>query len=164
MSETEPFHSPTVGPLHLDGVLERMTLFRAEQQEAVYRLLIGTDSLPGHNGAAVFVTAVVLQREGNGGIYFWKRQRQTGFITLRQRMYQEALLSLNTARAFVDKLSLQPLLDRTLEIHIDIGQYGPTREMIREIVGMVEAHGFPVRTKPYAIAASSVADRYTVQV
>lgn len=48
-----------------------------------------------------------------------------------------------------------------LEIHIDVGNVGKTREMIREVVGMVVGSGFTAKTKPDSWAASSVADKYT---
>lgn len=48
-----------------------------------------------------------------------------------------------------------------LEIHIDVGALGPTREMIREVVGMVNGNGYKARTKPESWGASSVADKHT---
>jgi predicted RNase H-related nuclease YkuK (DUF458 family) len=51
--------------------------------------------------------------------------------------------------------------DVELEIHLDIGPDGETRDLIREIVGMVMGSGFNAKIKPDAYAASSVADRYT---
>jgi len=47
-----------------------------------------------------------------------------------------------------------------LEIHIDVGPLGPTREMIREVVGMVNGNGFTAKTKPESWGASSVADKH----
>ncbi|MCK4816393.1 hypothetical protein KA005_11550, partial [bacterium] len=47
-----------------------------------------------------------------------------------------------------------------LEIHIDVGPLGPTREMIREVVGMVNGNGFTAKTKPEAWGASTVADKH----
>lgn len=161
--QREPlYHSPTYGPLTLDGLLDRMFAFQQLQPEAGYRLLIGTDSLPGVNGQAVLVTAMVFQRVGNGGLYVWHRQRFQHLVTLRQRMVQEALCSVEKARMFLAHPASEKLLIGDLEIHVDIGHRGPTREMIKEIVGMVTAHGFPVKTKPYAVAASTIADRHTV--
>ena len=46
------------------------------------------------------------------------------------------------------------------EIHIDVGPLGPTREMIREVVGMVNGNGFTAKTKPESWGASSVADKH----
>ena len=48
-----------------------------------------------------------------------------------------------------------------LEIHIDVGEQGPTREMIKEVVGMVNGNGFEARTKPEAFGACCVADKHT---
>ena len=48
-----------------------------------------------------------------------------------------------------------------VEIHVDIGSIGETKEMINEVVGMVRSSGFLVKTKPYSYGASKVADRHT---
>ena len=58
--------------------------------------------------------------------------------------------------AFGQKKAVQDV-----EIHVDIGQKGPTRELIAEVVGMIRGNGFNVKTKPDAFGASSVADRHT---
>lgn len=155
------FQSPTYGRLTLPGSLEHMRKFRQQQPAAQYRLLIGTDSLSGSNGSAQLVTAVVFLRTGNGGIYFWRREKYEQLFTLRLRMYQEALASIDAARVFVADPGFRDLLSGDIEIHVDVGHRGPTRDMIREIVGMVKANGFPVFTKPDAVAASKVADRHT---
>lgn len=48
-----------------------------------------------------------------------------------------------------------------LEIHLDIGMNGPTRDLIKEMVGRVSGLGFTVKIKPCSTAASSLANRYT---
>ena len=48
-----------------------------------------------------------------------------------------------------------------LEIHIDVGEHGDTRDMIKEVVGMVTGNGFVAKTKPEAYGASYVADKHT---
>lgn len=52
------------------------------------------------------------------------------------------------------------LLDYNLEIHVDVGQHGKTKEIIDEVVGMIIGSGFEVRTKPDSYGASTVADKY----
>ena len=47
------------------------------------------------------------------------------------------------------------------EIHIDVGPLGPTRDMIKEVTGMVAGNGFTAKTKPDSWGASSVADKHT---
>ena len=46
-------------------------------------------------------------------------------------------------------------------IHADVGEQGKTKEMVREVVGLIKSNGFEPRIKPMSFAASVVADRYT---
>jgi len=74
------------------------------------------------------------------------------------------MVSLDFAKEFVPLLKKKlngnyPKYD--LEIHVDVGEHGATREMIKEVVGMVTGFGFVAKTKPYSYAASYVADKYT---
>ncbi len=82
-------------------------------------------------------------------------------MTLRERIYKEALLSIDFAKVLVESLVAANLLDLDLEIHVDVGKVGQTREIITEVVGMVRGNGFEVKTKPESFGASKVADRYT---
>lgn len=155
------FQSPTYGSLELEGVRERILHFLSEEPEGTYQLVVGTDSQP-HNGAGVdFVTTIVVHRKGRGGIYFWKRIVNKKRYVLRQRMYEEATLSLEMAETVLALLHKDGISKYDVQIHVDIGQFGETREMINEIVGMIRGSGYDVRIKPEAYAASKVADRYT---
>jgi predicted RNase H-related nuclease YkuK (DUF458 family) len=46
-------------------------------------------------------------------------------------------------------------------IHADIGENGATKDMIREVTGLIRGNGFEPKIKPEAFAASTVADRYS---
>jgi predicted RNase H-related nuclease YkuK (DUF458 family) len=48
-----------------------------------------------------------------------------------------------------------------VEVHIDVGAQGETRDLIKEVVGMVVGSGFQAKIKPDAYGASSVADKHT---
>ena len=83
---------------------------------------------------------------------------------MREKIYKETFTSLNFATIFV------PLFQKhlngaspnyNLEIHVDVGEHGETRNMIKEVVGIVTGSGFVAKTKPNAYAASYVADRHT---
>jgi uncharacterized protein len=125
-----------------------------------YKVTIGTDSELLSSKNADFVTAIVVHRIGNGGRYFWRRFELGKFHTLRDRMIQEALISLDIAKEVLNELKKFPLPEFEFEIHADIGPNGPTNAVIQEIVGMIRAHNFEVRTKPDSYAASNVADRH----
>lgn len=154
------FQSPTYGPVALAEIRTHILAFLAHESESAYQIIIGTDSQP-HNGAGVdFVTAIVVHRKGHGGIYFWKRIVNKKKYVLRQRMYEEATLSLETAEDVVSLFHKDRITKFNVEIHVDIGKAGKTREMIAEIVGMVRGSGYAVKVKPESYAASKVADRY----
>jgi len=157
------FISPTKGRMNFKKVIEDLINFILEQPEEVYRLIVGTDSEGRENPD--FVSAIVILRKGKGGRYFWKKIRTPKKYTLRTRIYEETMLSLELAiklRENVEKKlqKIRPKNYKNLEIHTDIGQVGETREMIKEIVGMVRGNGFEVKIKPEAFGAASVADYY----
>ncbi len=155
------FQSPTFGELQLPQVREKILAFLATEPERHYQLVVGTDSQP-HNGSGVdFVTAIVVHRIGSGGIYFWKRIVNKKQYVLRQRMYEEAAMSLEMAETVLALLHKDGITKYDVEIHVDIGKFGDTRDMINEIVGMIRGSGYTVKVKPDSYAASKVADRYT---
>ena len=46
-------------------------------------------------------------------------------------------------------------------IHADVGEHGKTKEMVKEVTGLIKGHGFEPMIKPLSFAASVVADRFT---
>ena len=165
MSTTEMFTSPTFGQLDVDGVIDQIASFIGESSDDSYRIVIGTDSQAKRiNGDTEidFVTAVVVHRIGYGARYFWKRDKQKRKYVLREKIYTETIKSLEFAEIFVPQIRDRITAAKyDLEIHIDVGPIGPTRDMIKEIVGMVRGSGYTARTKPESYGASSVADRHT---
>ncbi len=160
------FISPTKGELTIDGVVSEIVGFVSEDRKVSYSLVIGTDSQERRqNGTREidFVTAVVVHRHGKGGRYFWTKRKREKIYTLRDKIYAETLDSLELARDLVPCLhtSLHALAPYDLEIHIDVGEVGPTREMIKEVVGMVTGNGFTAKTKPESYGAFVVADKHT---
>ena len=155
------FQSPTHGAVTLPEVRTHILTYMAMDLEASYRIIVGSDS-QSHNGSGVdFVSAIVVHRVGHGGIYFWKRIINKKTYVLRQRMYEEATMSLAVAEDIVTLLQKDGFTKYDVEIHVDIGKNGQTRDMIAEIVGMIRGSGFPVKVKPDSYAASHIADRYT---
>lgn len=162
MGSAEQFNSPTYGQLTAAAVVGRIIDVVKNHNDGSHRLIVGTDSLPSSNGQVWLVTAVVLHHVGHGGIYFWRRQLTPPMYTLRDRMYAEALASITLAQKLEAEPRLKPYLKDNIEIHVDVGKYGPTRDMIQELVGMIVAHGYLAKTKPESFAASKVADRHTI--
>lgn len=159
------YFSPRLGYVSNDELIAEIAKFMSEDQESFYRIVIGTDSQKKHtNGHSQtdFVTAVIVHREGHGARYFLKKEKIMRGLELREKIYTETLRSLEAAQILVPVLR-EKLKDSLydFEIHIDVGPKGPTREMLREVVGMVNGGGFIARTKPDSWGASSVADKHT---
>lgn len=159
------FHSPSVGSVTIGKMIQEISDFVEEEPDGYYRLVIGTDSQAKRvksEHEIDFVTAIVVHRIGSGARYFWKKDKIKKKPILRDKIYTETLKSLETAQELVPSLRAAMNHSRyDLEIHIDVGMRGPTREMIKEVVGMVTGNGYVAKTKPDSWAASSVADKYT---
>lgn len=153
------FHSPTKGAQTFDQLIEGISEFVNEGNGHGYSLMIGSDSEMGND--THFITAVVLHRHGRGARYYWSQMVKPRFRTLRERIWQEAIFSISLAKSIVEELEKREVANRNIEIHVDIGEKGPTRELIQEITGYVRGNGFPVHIKPQSCAASAVADRLT---
>jgi len=155
-----PFYNPNLGELSFDDVLGLIVREMESRPKDRFELLIGTDSSVSSDRVDM-VSAIVLHRVGHGGRYFWTRRRERLIPSLRQRIWREAWLSFELAQQLIKRLSDTSLLEFNLEIHVDIGENGRTKDMIDEVVGMIIGNGLAVRIKPYAYAASAVADKHT---
>lgn len=155
------FLSPSFGKMTLVDVRRHVFSFIKKDPAQQYRLIIGTDSAPKDSLGADFVSAIVVHRVGHGGIYFWQKKEHNQRMVLRDRIYQEAMYSLALANEVVKTFGGNGVATYDIEIHVDVGQKGETREMIAELVGMIRGNGFTVKTKPDSFGASKVADRHT---
>lgn len=153
------FHSPTYGALAFDQMIESIAAFVGEESGLGYSLMVGSDSAM--NNETHFITAVVLHRRGRGAKYFWAQMVKPRFKTLRERIWQEAIFSISVAKSIAEGLEKREVRNHDIEIHVDIGENGPTKTLIQEITGYVRGNGFPVHIKPQSCAASAVADRLT---
>ena len=146
--------------LDVKQMIKEISRFMAEDKNRHYKIIIGSDS-DGHNEKMVdFVTAIVVHRVGNGGRYFWRGVEFSKFHTLRDRIIQEVLLSIETAKELLIILKTLEVPQFDFEIHVDIGENGETKSMMQEVIGMIRAYNFEARVKPESYAATKVADRH----
>jgi Uncharacterized protein conserved in bacteria len=153
------FNSPTRGRLDFDALFADIVAYMQESPDSRYRVIIGTDSQFAEE--TCFVTAIIVHREGKGARYYYTREKEHIGRSLRQRIYYETARSLGVASLLASKLAENGYADLNVEIHLDVGENGQTRDLIREVVGMVVGSGFNARIKPYSYGASKVADKYT---
>lgn len=155
----DPFISPSRGVLSFDALIADIRAFVTETPDAAYKLIVGTDSQSRTD--LTFVSAIVIHRLGKGARYYYRKRVQRKLTSLRQKIFYEAAISLALAQKLAEALSLDEKNGLNIEIHLDIGEHGETRDLIREIVGMVTGSGFQAAIKPNSYGASKVADRHT---
>lgn len=172
MTRMEPisrqmFFNPTKGEISFEQVQEEILSYMQELPERSYEIIVGCDSPAVEDPS--FPLAVVVLRNREGGRFFLCRMRDPGrrFFNLHQRILQEVLYSCELALFLRDEFALRirerhPGLRFAVRyIHADVGENGPTRDMIKEVTGMIRGNGFEPCVKPQSFAASSVADRYS---
>lgn len=155
------YNSPTYGKVDLERLRGIVSEFMKVDKKAKYEIIVGTDSQKIEKNKYDFVSALIIHRVGWGGIYFWKRIVQDKKISLKERIYQEATMSLETSENFVNFFKTNGISRYNVQIHVDIGHNGETRDLITEVVGMIRGSGYEVKIKPDSYGASKVADRYT---
>ena len=161
------FHKGSGELLSLPEVMQEIRNYILAYPRASYEIVIGSDSQALLEGETAFVAAVVVRRIGNGGIHFWTRHQQK-FFNFQDRIWKEAMLSITLAQEFrslvKDSLGEEMFWDGRVEfrcIHLDVGENGPTRDLIDGISGMVKGYGFVPIIKPYSYGAFVVANKHT---
>lgn len=145
--------------MSFDEIFRDIIAYVEEIPEARYKVIIGTDSQL--RDETNFVTAIIVYREGKGARYYYSKEKERVNRSLRQRIFYETSRSLGVASRLAEKLAKNGYADLNVEIHLDVGENGKTKELIREVVGMVVGSGFDARIKPESYGASKVADKYT---
>jgi len=156
---TLEFVSPTLGRLSFVQMFKQLVGYIREEPDQHYNLIIGTDSLLSDD--TTFVTAVIVHKVGRGGRYFYRKFRNRKIESLRQRILFETSLSLETAHLITTELARNGYSKLPVEIHLDVGNNGETKRIVREVVGMVSGSGFAAVIKPDAYGATKVADKHS---
>jgi predicted RNase H-related nuclease YkuK (DUF458 family) len=153
------FISPTKGRLSFEQVFRDIVEYIHADSKFKYKLIVGTDSQLREE--VCYVTAIIILRAGKGGRFYYIKEREKNKLGLKQRIFYETSKSLSVAAKLAEKLTVNGLADLDIEIHLDVGEQGETKEIIREVIGMVVGSGFDARIKPDSYGASKVADKYT---
>ena len=139
----------------------------AEKPEKFYDVIVGCDSSSGEEPH--FPLALVILRKGEGGRFFLKKisYKNRKFYNWKMRILEEVMLSCESAlflrENFEKKIKSFPnnFNYQFRYIHADIGENGATKDMIKEVVGLIRGNGFEPQIKPESFVASTVADRFS---
>ena len=141
----------------LSKTLEDTILEDVANADSPLNFYIGADSNYSHK-KIVYSIVLVMLKKGRGGRGYYSRNIQTGFITTKQRLFQETFYAVELA------VRINPLLEsighEVKEIHTDLNPDPNylSSIMINQCLGYITGMGFKGITKPNSWAASSVAD------
>lgn len=154
--ETE-FKSLTYGDLSLEGMAGVVHwILDREGKGFSYEMAIGSDSQL-RDGFFCLVTVLVLHKfldgVGQGALFFYSLfEYEKGPVSLREKIFQEAGASVTFADCFCGEYERQFGVDLCLriELQVDAGKNGDTREVIPEVARYVVENGYKVVFKPEA--------------
>ena len=173
------FYNPTKGNLKIGEVIQELFNYISEKPERFYDVIVGCDS--SSEEEPHFPVVIVVLRVGEGGRFFLKKvsYKDRKFYNWKTRILEEVFLSCQLAlylrenfkkkiqkrerqRSAKDETKFhRPINYQFCYIHADIGENGQTKNMIKEVTGLIRGNGFEPKIKPEAFAATTVADKFS---
>jgi uncharacterized protein len=171
MNNDLTFYNTSKDEMTFDDVFTGLIQFIKRDPTSFYRLAIGTDSQV-HQSGTKFITSVHLHRVGKGAWGCLKKNMVTRRITsLKEKILMETMYSQEVAALFTEERISKMLdlliphiddgADLVIEVHLDIGNKGKTKNLIDEMTEQIYSIGLQPKIKPDSYAASSYANKYT---
>ena len=152
------FTSPTYGKVSKQYIYNYIIECIKENQITKshnYSIIVGTDSQNTYRTKMVLVICLI--DKGRGGKYFYHIDYLDKIKYLNTKIFTETEKSLEIARE-LNKLLHDNDVRAEVEIHVDIGKDGKTKDLIQSILGWVTAEGFKAKIKDESYVASTIAD------
>lgn len=142
-----------------EDIFNRIKEYKAEFPDNEYRMYISTDSQVFGIHRTTYVSAIAIHRVGKGAIYFFKKFNFPEKHHIFQRLLKETADSVDLVQTLMT-LKIEELIPfENIEIHIDVGENGKSREVLPSCTGYCEGLGFKWKVKPGA-AAIYISDRH----
>jgi len=150
------FISPTYGEVDENFIVNFLSDKLKHSKKHNYKVIVGTDSQTSYKTKIVLV--VCLLDEGHGGSFFYHIDWLNKIKDLNTKIYTETQNSLSFAKTLNEMLFKERLCP-DVEIHVDIGQDGKTKNLIQGITGWVHSEGYICKIKTESYVASTIADK-----
>lgn len=153
------FISPTNGKMTKAEIYDFILKKIQENQitkEHDYSIIVGTDSQNSYKTKMVLVICLI--DKGHGGRYFYHIDWMKKIKNINTKIYTETEKSLEIARELNEFLHDNDVRAE-VEVHVDIGRHGKTKELIQGILGWVTSEGFTAKIKDESWVASTIADK-----
>ena len=153
------FISPTNGKMTKAEIYDFILKKIQENQitkEHDYSIIVGTDSQNSYKTKMVLVICLI--DKGHGGRYFYHIDWMKKIKDINTKIYTETEKSLEIARELNEFLYNNDARAE-VEVHVDIGRHGKTKELIQGILGWITSEGFTAKIKDESWVASTIADK-----
>ena len=153
------FISPTNGKMTKAEIYDFILKKIRENQitkEHDYSIIVGTDSQNSYKTKMVLVICLI--DKGHGGRYFYHIDWMKKIKDINTKIYTETEKSLEIARE-LNKFLHDNDVRAEVEVHVDIGRHGKTKELIQGILGWVTSEGFTAKIKDESWVASTITDK-----
>lgn len=157
--ENTIFISPTYGKMTKAQVYDYLVKKIIDDKNTrahKYSIIVGTDSQNTYR--TKFVSVICLIDEGRGGQYFYHIDWSNKIKDINTKIFTETEFSLQIARD-LNKFLHEKGLRAEVEVHVDIGRQGKTKDLIQSILGWITAEGFKAKIKDESQVASTIADK-----
>lgn len=157
------FNRPNGTKVSIEEIAEIVSAYIMKDPAAKYELTIGTDSQ--NYDKTKIVEVIALRKVGRGGIFFFRYIYLNRIDNLRYKITVETQKSLETADALLACIENLGIMleeyDIHIQIHCDIGTFGPTKAFIKEITSWVRSLGYECCIKPDSYTASAIANKFS---
>lgn len=150
-------YSQTYGEVSKDEVINIIYNYIKEDSSCEYNVIIGSDS-QNHGDKTKTISVISVYKISKGGIFFWEEKLSKTIDNIVNKIYFETQRSLELTEELIPKLN-DLGIKFNFGIHVDIGNNGPTKALIPEIVGWIKSIGYNVEIKPDSFVSSTIADR-----
>lgn len=157
--EEMKFISPTNGQMTKNEIYQFLLDKIKENQITKnhdYSIIVGTDSQNFYKTKMVLVICLI--DKGHGGRYFYHIDWLNKIKDVNTKIYTETEKSLEIAKELNTYLH-ENGMRAEVEVHVDIGRNGKTKDLIQGILGWITAEGFKAKIKDESWVASTIADK-----
>ena len=161
MTEQRTWNTPSRGNFTLEEMIKSIREYIEKDKNSCYQIIVGSDSqtFP-KTGRTKYVTAIVVRKIGKGAQYYVKTEYQPYARSLRKKIWYEVMSIYDTINVLREDLRDIIIKDQIIP-HIDVGENGETKSLIKEVTGLFLSEGYDVQIKPNSYASSTVADKHS---
>lgn len=152
--------TPSRGEFNFDEMVNAIKEHILEDTTQKYIVIVGGDSQTFYSkGQTKYITTVIVRKVGRGAQYYYFTDYKPFARSLREKIWNEVMSIYETIIALKDSGLSKNIVD--VVPHIDVGEKGETRKLIKEVTGLFIGEGYNVQIKPFSFASSSVADKHS---